>query len=313
MLFFAQANDAASKVAEDISPKAQDGAGFNVDAETWDELRDMLMKWAVEGILDVFFAVIILIIGWWLSAILSRSVRRGILVARPDCDPVIVQLVGKIVRISVLIFTAVAMLGAFGVQTASIIAAIGASMLAIGMSLQGSLSNVASGVLLLVLRPFDLGHAVKIGGEVVVIDEIGLFVTRGHSPDGPQMVVPNSKITAAETVNYSVCHEDQRRINETIGIGYDDDINKAREVIAQVLQNEPGVLPEPAHQVLVDSLGESSVNIVVRAFTKRADWWDTRCEVIKKIKEALDANGISIPFPQRDLHIYSAGEAEETA
>lgn len=255
--------------------------------------------------MNVLGAIVTLIVGFglagWLSRLADRAMRKA-----GKIDAVFHPLPGKIVRIAVIVFTLIAVLNRFGVETTSLIALLGAAGLAIGLALQGTLSNVASGVMILVFRPFKIGDAVKLGSDVYVIDSLGFFVCRAHLPDGPIAFLPNSKIWGQTIINLSVTDQDIRRIDENYGIGYGDDINTALSVLRQIAADEPRILDNPAPLIQVDMLGDSSVNILFRVWTARTDWWATKLDLVQRCKEALEAGGISIAFPQRDLHVYQA-------
>ncbi|MDB4435634.1 mechanosensitive ion channel, partial [bacterium] len=157
--------------------------------------------------------------------------------------------------------------------------------------------------------PFSVGHSVNIGGKVIIIDELGLFVTQAHEADGPSVMIPNSKIWGSEIINYTVTDRDMRRLNETVGIAYEDDIEKAFKTIQSVIDGDIRVLKDEPTRVDVVSLGDSSVNIIIQAWYKREDWWQAKLDFTKNVKLALDEAGISIPYPQRDVHLK--GSANE--
>lgn len=254
--------------------------------------------------MNVLGAIITLVVGFvaagWLARMTDRGVERS-----GKLDAVFRPLPGKIVRGAVVVFTLIAVLNRFGVETTSLVALLGAAGLAIGLALQGTLSNVAAGVMILAFRPFKIGDAVKLDGDVFVIDSLGFFACRAHLPDGPQAFLPNSKIWGEKIVNFSVTHDDMRRIDEVYGIAYGDDIGTALDLLRQVAADEPRVLKTPEPLVKVESLGDSSVNILFRVWTLHTDWWDTKLDLLKRNKEALEAGGITIPFPQRDLHVFT--------
>ncbi len=259
--------------------------------------------------LNVLGAIVTLIIGFLLAGWLARQTNR--LMARSTkIDPVFHSIPGKIVRIGVMVFTVIAVLNRFGVETTSLIAMLGAAGLAIGLALQGTLSNVAAGVMILTFRPFKIGDAVKLGSDVYIIDQLGFFICQGHLPDGPTAFLPNSKIWGETIINLSVTDRDRRRIDEVYGIAYGDDINVAIEILRGIAADEVRVLTDPAPLIKVESLGDSSVNILFRVWTARGDWWDTKLDLLKRCKEALEAGGINIPFPQRDVNLTVAGGAE---
>ncbi len=253
--------------------------------------------------MNVLGAILTLIAGYviagWLSGLTDRAMRKATTI-----DVVLHPLPGKIVRIAVLVLTLIAVLNRFGVQTTSLIALLGAAGLAIGLALQGTLSNVAAGVMILLFRPFKIGDAIKLGSDVYIIDAIGFFLCKAHLPDGPAAFVPNSKVWGQTIVNFSVTDKDIRRIDESYGIAYSDDIDAALAILTQVAADEPRILKDPAPLIKVDKLGDSSVNILFRVWTSRADWWNTKLDLIQRCKEALEKGGITIPFPQRDVHLY---------
>jgi len=250
--------------------------------------------------LDVVAAVAILVVGWLIArwaAVLTRRIaeRTGRL------DRTVTNLLARLVRWTVLAFTLIAVLGRFGVQTASLVALLGAAGLAIGLALQGALSNVAAGVMLIALRPFNVGDAVDIAGISGVVDDMNLFATGLTGFDGVPQHVPNGNIWGKAIKNFS--QADRRRNDLVVGIGYGDDIGAALEVVQGLLAGEARVLDEPAPLVAVQSLGDSSVNLLMRYWTLAADFYATQLDLTRAVKEHFDAGGISIPFPQRDLHL----------
>ncbi len=216
-------------------------------------------------------------------------------------------MLGRLARWAVLAFTVIAVLGRFGVQTTSLVALIGAAGLAIGLALQGALSNVAAGVLLLALRPFRVGDAIDIAGTAGVVDDMGLFVTRLTSFDGVPLFLPNSSVWGKQVSNYS--QAGQRRNDLIVGIGYGDDVAKAMAVLQELVAGEERALEDPAPLVAVESLGDSSVNLLLRYWTGAGDFFATKLDMTRAVKERFDAEGISIPFPQRDLHVVEGGVA----
>ena len=260
--------------------------------------------------MNVLGAIITLIVGFaaagWLSRLTTRAMRKA-----DKIDPVFHPLPGKIVRVAVMVFTIIAVLNRFGVETTSLIALLGAAGLAVGLALQGTLSNVAAGAMILVLRPFKIGDAVKVDGDVYVIDQLGFFICKANLPDGPSAFLPNSRIWGQTIINYSVTDKDIRRIDAHYGIGYGDDIDKAIAILRQIAADETRILNDPAPLIKVDSLGDSSVNILFRVWTARTDWWDTQLDLVQRSKEALEGAGISIPFPQRDIHLIGQTAAPE--
>ncbi|MEO7244666.1 MAG: mechanosensitive ion channel domain-containing protein [Rubrivivax sp.] len=272
-------------------------------SETTQQLSASAMLFLSTYGMNVIGAIVTLIVGYALSGWLARWTDRA--VRRSDrIDPVFHAIPGRIVRGAVLVVTLIAVLNRFGVETTSLIAVLGAAGLAVGLALQGTLSNVAAGVMLLVMRPFNVGDTVKLGDDVYVIDALGFFICRGHLPDGPKVFIPNSSVWGETIVNLSVTDQDRRRIDEVYGVAYGDDIDVARAILQRIADQEARVLQEPAPLIKVESLGDSSVNILFRVWTARADWWATKLDLLQRCKEALEAGGCSMPFPQRDVHVF---------
>jgi len=245
-------------------------------------------------------ALVILIIGRWVVGIVSGSIRR--LMTKREADPALISFLGSLVRIMLMAFVVIAALGQLGIQTTSLVAILGAAGLAIGLALQGSLSNFAAGVLMLIFKPFKVGDYVEAGGEAGVVEEIKIFTTQMKSPDNKTIIIPNAQITSGSITNYSA--KDTRRVDMVFGIGYDDDIKKAKQVIMDILTKDVRVLKDPAPMIALSELADSSVNFVVRPWVKTADYWGVYFDTNEAVKERFDAEGIGIPFPQTDVHLY---------
>ncbi len=256
--------------------------------------------------LDLVAAAVILILGWivagWAGAVVRRAAARS-----GRLDETVTTVLGRLARWTVLAFTVIAVLGRFGVQTTSLVALLGAAGLAVGLALQGALSNVAAGVLLLALKPFRVGDAVDIGGTAGVVDDMGLFVTRLTSFDGVPLFLPNSSVWGKQLSNYS--QAGRRRNDLIVGIGYGDDVARAMAVLQELVAGEERALEDPAPLVAVESLGDSSVNLLLRYWTAPGDFFATKLDMTRAVKARFDAEGISIPFPQRDLHVVEGGVA----
>jgi small conductance mechanosensitive channel len=265
------------------------------------EYTTFLGPMAVEYGMSVLGAVIILIAGYIVAGWAAKKVKRWGDKSE-KVDETLVPILSKLTKIFIIIVTILAVLGQFGVETTSIVAVLGASALAIGLALQGTLSNVASGVMLLTLRPFSVGDAVKIGGTTGVVDGIGLFTTEMHSFDNVGISIPNSQVWGSEIHNMN--RFETRRVDMEFGIGYDDDMDKAMAVIKEVLDADERVLSEPETTIAVSNLGDSAVGIIVRPWANRADVWPLRFDTTKKVKERFDEEDISFPYPQRDVHMF---------
>jgi len=246
-------------------------------------------------------AIAILVVGWMFAGVAERAVRKR--AERSNVlDATLTIVLGKVTRALVLAVTLIAVLNQFGVQTTSLIALLGAAGIAVGLALQGTLSNVAAGIMLLVLRPFRVGDVIEFGSTLGVVDEIGLFVTSMHRPDNIAMIVPNSQIWGNTIMNYGL--NDTRRIDMIFGISYSDDMEKAVSVINGVIEADERCLREPEPLVAVAELADSSVNIYARPWVKSADFFATKLDLTRKVKERFDAEGISIPFPQQDVYMH---------
>ena len=269
------------------------------------ELIENVIAIGVEYGVDIAGAIVLLVVGWTVAGWIRRVIRRT-LDSVPVLDETLKPFIANLVRYAVLIFVLIAVLNQFGVQTTSIIAVLAATGLAIGLALQGMLANVASGVMLLFLRPFNVGEYVEAGGIAGTVAEIGLFNTEIKSSAGPGLVVPNSKIWDGPITNFS--RNPTRRFDIAVGIGYDDDIDGAMALLKGLLTGDNRVLDDPEPLVVVQELGDSAVIINLRAWTRSGDYGATVWDLNKEIITELQATGYSIPFPQRDVHIVS-GEA----
>jgi len=250
--------------------------------------------------LSVAGAIVMVIAGWMISKWLSNRVLN-ILRKIPKFDEMLARFLSSIVRYIVLIFTALAVLNQFGVQTASVIAVLGAASLAIGLAMQGTLKHIAAGVMLLVFRPFKIGDFIDAAGITGTVTNIGLFMTEFKTLEGVQIVVPNSELWDKPIKNFS--HNKTRRIDITLGIAYDDDIGKAIKMARDILEKDERSLKDPEPFVAVGDLGDSSVNILVRVWCNSSDFFTYKCDLTRTLKEACDKNGITIPFPQRSVHM----------
>ena len=251
-------------------------------------------------LLDVVGAVIILIAGYVVAGWMARRVRR-VSESTDKIDITLVPVLVQTTRAFILILTLLAVLGQFGVQTASIIAVLGAAGLAIGLALQGTLSNVAAGIMLLMLRPFRTGDAVMIGGTTGVIDAIGMFTTEMHTFDNIAVVMPNSQVWGSEIQNFT--KYETRRLTLTIGIGYSDDVDKAMDTLKEIIDKDERILRDPEPFLAVESLGDNAVNILVRAWAKTSDLSSVKFDLTRSVKVVFDEKGISFPYPQREIRL----------
>lgn len=251
-------------------------------------------------------AILILILGRVAIGFIIRALKR--LMERSSTDPTLAKFLLTLTKIGLLTFIIIAAISTLGVQTASFIAVVGAAGLAIGFALQGSLANFASGVMLIIFRPFKVGDYVEAGGSAGSVEEVHIFNTILKSPDNRKIIIPNSQITSASITNYSA--KETRRVDMVFGIGYDDDIKKAKETLEQIVKEDSRVLEDPAPTIALSELGDSSVNFVVRPWVKTADYWVVYFDMHEKVKLTFDQKGISIPFPQRDVHLFQEAAAK---
>jgi len=245
-------------------------------------------------------AVAVLVLGWIAARVASAAVRRAL--DRSKVDPTLTPFLCNLTYYGILAFVLTAVLGLFGVQTASLVALVGAAGLALGLALQGTLAHFASGVMLLLFRPFQVGHFVEVGGVAGTVREIGPFTTVLDTPDNVRILIPNSQVFGATIKNYAA--NDTRRLDLVIGVSYDDDLGVATDTIRKVLADDERVLPDPAPVVEVAELADSAVNIVVRPWCRRDDYWPLHFSLQRALKERLEAAGCSIPYPQRDVHLH---------
>lgn len=250
--------------------------------------------------LKIIGAIVTIILGIWIAKLLARTL--GKVLRRREVDKTLIKFAVSLVRIGLITFVMISAAAQLGIQTASFIAVIGAAGLAIGFALQGSLSNFASGVMLIIFKPIKVGNYIEGGGVAGSVESVGIFVTTLVTPDNRVIYVPNSNITGNNIVNNSV--KDTRRVDMVFGIGYGDDIDKAKSVIQSVIDSDSRVLKDPAPQIVVSELADSSVNFNVRPWVNSADYWGVYFDVTETIKKKFDAENISIPFPQRDIHMY---------
>lgn len=268
-------------------------------------LKEQLWPLLIDYGLELIGAVVILIIGLSAAKWLGKRFERY-LNSRERFDETVTPLFAKSVRIIVIVVTILAVLSKFGVETASLIAVLGTIGLAVGLALQGTLSNVASGVMLLLIRPFNVGDSVSLGGTEGDVREISLFVTRIDSYDNVAITLPNSKVWGSEIKNYSA--NNIRRSEYEIGIGYEDNIDKATAIIEELLNEDERVLDDPEPLIAVKSLGDNAVILRVRPWTRNADKMSLQYDFTKRLKERFDEEGISFPYPQRDVHLIKENE-----
>ena len=250
--------------------------------------------------MQIIGAIATLIIGIWISKLLAKSL--GKVLKKRSVDETLIKFSVSLVKVALITFVIISAASQVGIQTASFVAVIGAAGLAIGFALQGSLSNLAAGVMLIIFKPVKVGDFIEGGGATGSVESVGIFVTTLTTPDNKVVFIPNSTLTGGNITNYSA--KDTRRVDMVFGIGYSDDIDKAKNVIQSVLNNDSRILKDPAPQVVVSELGDSSVNFNVRPWVNKSDYWGVYFDTTEQIKKKFDEQNISIPFPQRDVHLY---------
>ena len=258
-------------------------------------------QWIALYGLKLIAAIAILILGRIAAKIVRGAISKAM--TRGNVDPTLVRFVTNLAYIGLMAFVVIAALGQVGIQTASFVAIIGAAGLAVGLALQGSLSNFAAGVLMIVFKPFKVGDFIEGAGTAGVVEEIGIFTTQLKTGDNKKIIVPNAKISGDNIVNYSA--NDTRRLDLTASCSYQDDLDQVRKVLEKILAGDERILKDPAPTLGVLNLGESSVDFAVRPWVKTADYWPVHFALQEAIKKQFDAAGISIPFPQRDIHVVN--------
>jgi small conductance mechanosensitive channel len=250
--------------------------------------------------MNILAALIILVVGLWLAKKIKALFVSTL--QKKEVDPTLVGFFSSMLYGALVIFIGIAAISKLGIQTTSFVAVIGAAGLAVGLALQGSLSNFASGVLLILFKPFKAGDFIKAGGEAGVVVEVGILTTEMKTPDNVKIIMPNSAIMGGSITNISA--HPTRRIDMTVGVGYGDDLNKAKQIMEDILAADERVLKDPAVTIAVANLGDSSVDFIVRPWVNAADYWAVKFDFTKAVKEKFDAEGVSIPFPQRDIHLF---------
>ena len=251
-------------------------------------------------IINIAIAAAILFGGIWLSKQIKKYIV--LIMERRNIDALLASFTSNIAYVALIAFVIIAALSKLGIQTTSFVAIIGAAGLAIGLALQGSLANFASGVMIIAFRPFKVGDFIEAGGVAGVVEGIQMFSTQMRTGDNKQIIIPNSNITGSNITNYSA--KDTRRVDMIFGIGYDDDIKKAKDVLTELIESDERILKDPAPLVALSELGDSSVNFVVRPWVNSADFWSVKFDFTEAVKLRFDQEGISIPYPQQDVHLH---------
>jgi small conductance mechanosensitive channel len=265
-----------------------------------EELLPKLVDYGIEYGLVFLKAIAIFIVGRIVAGLITNILNR--VMKRSGMDEMLRKFLRNISYAALMIFVVIATISSLGIQTASLVAILGAAGLAVGLALQGSLANFAAGVLMIVFRPYKLGDLVEVAGTMGFVEEVDVLTTTLRMPDRTKIVIPNGQVMDGKIINYM--DSDVRRMELIVGISYDDDIDKARDVVMKALKDSEYVQDEPEPTVTVASLGDSSVNLAVRPWVKSSEYAPASHALTERVKKALDANDITIPFPQRDVHMY---------
>ena len=269
--------------------------------QIWQVVKDNAGIYGVR----IITAVIIFFIGWWLAKAIAAGVAK--IMRRAHIDPTLVGFVRTLVYFALLVFVIIAAIDRLGVQTTSLVAVLGAAGLAVGLALKDTLANFGAGVLIILFKPFKVGDFVETAGVMGTVKRVSVFNTILASPDNRKIVLPNSMVLAAPITNFSDI--DMRRIDMVFGISYGDNIKTAKDVLMKIITSDPRVLKDPAPVVAVSDLADSSVNLVCRPWVRPDDYWGVRFDTVEKGKAELEAAGITIPFPQRDVHLFEEKKA----
>jgi len=249
---------------------------------------------------NVIFAIVIFVVGKWAANLIKKSVKK--IMVRQNVDNTLVGFLTNLVYFVLLVFVVLAALERLGIKTTSLTAILAAAGFAIGLALQGGLANFAAGVLMLIFRPFKVGDYIEGGGTAGVVEEIQIFTTQLRTPDNKTIIIPNASITSGNIINYST--KPTRRVDLVFGCSYSDDLSKVKQVLTEIVSKDERVLSDPAPQVALLELADSSINFAVRPWVNSADYWAVYFDLTETVKRRFDEEGISIPFPQRDVHLY---------
>ncbi len=276
-----------------------------------DSLPDLGVDWAhmwtliqtngVELAGNLLTAIVIFFVGKWAVNLVVKGLMKGM--QKGELDTTLRRFVANLARMLLMLFVIIAAINALGVQTASLIALLGAAGLAVGLALQGSLSNFAAGVLIVLFRPYKVGDWIEGGGVSGAVEEVQILTTVLKTGDNKRVIIPNSQIMGSTITNYSA--NDKRRVDLVIGVSYSDDLDQVRKELRELVDADERILKDPAVTIAVSELADSSVNFVLRPWVNTADYWAVYFDLTEKVKKRFDEVGISIPFPQRDVHIHN--------
>lgn len=263
----------------------------------WEKFNDVVITFGPR----LIGAIITLIIGWWIIKVIQRSVRKGF--EKKEMEPSLRGFLNSMIGILLKTLLLISVVGMIGVQMTSFIAILGAAGLAVGMALSGTLQNFAGGVIILLFKPFKVGDYIEAQGHSGSVNEIQIFNTILKTPDNKTIIIPNGGLSTGSMINYST--EPQRRVDFVFGIGYGDDVDKAKAVIQRIIDEDDRILKDPESFVAVTELADSSVNLVVRVWAEASNYWGIYFDMHEKVYKTFDKEGLNIPFPQMDLHVHN--------
>ena len=267
----------------------------------WNQVLELIQTQGIDLAINLAMAIAIFYVGKMAISLVVRGLRK--VMRRQEVDKTLETFICNLVRIVLLVVVIIAAIGQIGIETTSFIAIFGAAGLAVGLALQGSLSNFAAGVLIVLFRPYRVGHFVEAAGISGVVEQVQILTTILRTGDNKQIIVPNGQIMDSIITNYSA--NDTRRVDMVIGVSYDDDLDKVRTTLQELVAAEERILDEPACTIAVSALADSSVNFVVRPWVKTPDYWGVMFDLTEAIKKRFDKEGISFPFPQQDVHLHT--------
>jgi small conductance mechanosensitive channel len=263
---------------------------------------ELVQTKGLEFLVSLVTALLIFFIGKWIVNIITNTIRK--LMNKNDVDPTLTSFVTNLARMTLLVFVVIAAIDQLGIQSAQFIAVLGAAGLAVGLALQGSLSNFAAGVLIVLFRPYKVGDWVEAAGISGAVERVEILTTILKTGDNKRVIVPNSQIMDAIITNYSA--NETRRVDMTVGVSYSDDLDKVRRTLEELIEADDRILDDPPCTIAVGELADSSVNFVVRPWVRTADYWGVKFDFTEAVKKRFDQEGISIPFPQQDIHVHQA-------
>jgi small conductance mechanosensitive channel len=267
----------------------------------WAEVMTLIKTTGVDFAVNLTIALVIFFVGKWVVSLIVKGVLRAM--QKGDMDMTLRRFIANLLRMLLMLFVIIAAINQLGVQTASLVALVGAAGLAVGLALQGSLSNFAAGVLIVLFRPYKVGDWIEGGGVSGSVEEVQILTTVLKTGDNKKVIIPNSQIMGSTITNYSA--NDTRRVDLVVGVSYSDDLDKVRKEIEALVAADERILKDPAVTIAVSELADSSVNFVVRPWVKTGDYWGVYFDLTESIKKRFDEVGISIPFPQQDIYVHN--------